>query len=76
MPDESINVEFSGFFFYIGGFVMKINIQNLDQNLFEINGKVGADFLEKDIRGFYPNEIDVHVKFDRFGKNYKWQAKW
>lgn len=54
---------------------MKINIQNLDQNLFEIDGKVSADFLETEIRGFYPNEIDVHAKLDRFGKNYKIDVK-
>lgn len=50
---------------------MKINIQNLEENLFEIDEKINADFLEMEMRGFYPNELKVHAKVDRFGKNYK-----
>ncbi len=50
---------------------MKINIQNLEQNLLEADADVTADFLEKPTRKFYPNKVAVHVLLDKFGKNYK-----
>lgn len=50
---------------------MKINIQNLEHNLLEVEGKVETDFLEPKMREFYPQALQVHVKLDQFGKDYK-----
>ncbi len=50
---------------------MKINIQNLEQNLLEVDTEVDADFLDRNTRKFYPNKMAVHVLLDKFGKNYK-----
>ncbi len=50
---------------------MKINIQNLEQDLLELDADVRADFLDTTIRKFYPNSVAVHVLLDKFGKNYK-----
>jgi len=50
---------------------MKINIQNLEHNVLEHEGKVETDFLEPQLRIFYPYALNVRVKLDRFGKDYK-----
>jgi len=50
---------------------MKINIQNLEQNLLEVSADIDSDFLDTNTRKFYPNKVSVHVVVDEFGKNYK-----
>ncbi len=50
---------------------MKINIQNLEQNLLDVEGKIKSDFLEPNLRRFYPNEVEVLARLDKFGKGYK-----
>jgi len=50
---------------------MKINIQNLERNLLEVEGEIDSDFLGSEIRVFYPNRIKVSAKLDKFGKDYK-----
>ena len=50
---------------------MKINIQNLERNLLEVEGEINSEFLESEIRAFYPNTIHVSAKLDKFGKDYK-----
>lgn len=50
---------------------MKINIQNLEQNLLDVEGKVEPAFLEPNLRRFYPNLVEVQARLDKFGKAYK-----
>ena len=50
---------------------MRINIQNLEQDVLEHEGTVETDFLEPALRRFYPHTLNVRVKLDRFGKDYK-----
>jgi len=70
-PAFLINIEFAGFFFYIGHFVMKINIQNLEHDLLEIDEEVELNFLDQALLAYYPNKADVHVALDKFGKDYR-----
>ncbi len=50
---------------------MKINIQNLEHNVLEHEGTVETDFLEPELRRYYPYRLNVCVKLDRFGNDYK-----
>ncbi len=50
---------------------MKINIQNLEHNVLEHEGNIETDFLEPELHRFYPHALNVRVKLDRFGKDYK-----
>lgn len=50
---------------------MKINIQSLEHNVLEYEGTEETEFLEPELRRFYPHTLQVRVKLDRFGKDYK-----
>lgn len=50
---------------------MKINIQNLEHDLLDVDETIEPDFLEDELRGFYPRPLKVHVHLDHFGKDYK-----
>ncbi len=50
---------------------MKINIQNLENELIEINDRCDTDFLDQEIRRFYPEQVQLHIMVDKFGRDVK-----
>lgn len=50
---------------------MKINIQNIERDLFEIDEDVDIDFLPEELSSFYPGAARVHVVLDKFSTNYR-----
>jgi uncharacterized protein len=50
---------------------MKINIQNLEHDLIEVDGEVGSTFPEGEMREAYPDKQRVHIILDHFGKDYR-----
>jgi len=54
---------------------MKINIQNLEHDLLEFDDEVEINFLDGEIKDFYPNKAQVHVVVDKFGSDYRLKVK-
>jgi len=54
---------------------MKINIQNLEHDLLEFDDEVEINFLDGEIKDFYPNKAEVHVVVDKFGSDYRLKVK-
>jgi uncharacterized protein len=54
---------------------MKINIQNLDNNILELDEVVYPDFINVDYRHNYPDPVDIHIKVDKFGVDYKFNIQ-
>lgn len=50
---------------------MKINIQNAERDLFEVDEEIEIDFLPDELKSFYPGKAHVHVLVDKFGKDYR-----
>ncbi len=50
---------------------MKINIQNLDNNILELDEVVEPDFIHQAYRSYYPDPFTIHVVIDKFGSDYK-----
>lgn len=50
---------------------MKINIQNVERDLFEIDEDVEIDFLPGELLACYPGKAQVHVLLDKFGTDYR-----
>lgn len=50
---------------------MKINIQNLEHDLIEVDGDLVTTIPDREMRRFYPETSRVHVVLDRFGKDYR-----
>lgn len=50
---------------------MEINIQNLENELIEIDDRCDTDFLDQDIRHFYPEQVRLHIRVDKFGRDIK-----
>lgn len=50
---------------------MKINIQNLENGLIEIDEEIEPVFINKEIKPYYPNKIALHALVDKFGKDYR-----
>ena len=48
---------------------MKINIQNIERDLTEINEEVDINFLPEELSSFYPGTAQVHVIQDKFGSD-------
>ncbi len=50
---------------------MKINIQNIKNDLIEIEDSIEAGFLKEELRTYYPEPFLVHVWLDRFDHDYR-----
>lgn len=50
---------------------MKINIQNIKNNLVEIDDSIDAGFLKDEFKEYYPEPFLVHVWLDRFDHDYR-----
>jgi len=50
---------------------MKINIQKLENELIEIDDRCDTDFLDQEYRRFYPEEVQLHILVDKFGRDIK-----
>ena len=50
---------------------MKINIQNAERDLFEVDEEIDIDFLPDELKSFYPGKAYVHVLVDKFGTDYR-----
>lgn len=50
---------------------MKVNVQNLDNDILELDEVVEPNFINKAYRAHYPDSIDIHVAVDKFGPDYK-----
>lgn len=48
---------------------MKINIQNLANNLVELDDAAESDFLPERYRSYYPDPLKIHAVVDKFGSD-------
>jgi len=54
---------------------MKILIQNLKQGLSSFSEKISSDFIDEKYSQYYPNELNVKVKLDKFEHAFRLQVE-
>lgn len=50
---------------------MKINIQNIEKDLIELDDQETIKFEDEDFSSSYSNPFNIHVIVDKFGKDYR-----
>ncbi|HGY56425.1 MAG TPA: DUF177 domain-containing protein [Caldithrix abyssi] len=54
---------------------MEINIQNLDNERIELDDRCETDFLDQEIQRFYPEQLNLHILVDKFGRDVRVDVK-